>query len=140
MILSQEQIFSDSQVVTATGESTNTIDLGAPGTPLGAPVPIPFDIGKGRPIPIEIRILDVSGIDPTLDVTIEVDDNPEFASPTTVKAAPQVAPGVPGDRIAIDYVPRGTSERYLRLFYTVGGTTPSYTLIAGIALASKQPL
>jgi len=141
MILSEQQLFSDSQVVNATGASANSIDLGATGTVLGAPAAIPRDIGKGRPIPIEIRFPAApTGTSPTLDVTVQVDDNSGFSSPKTVATAPQIAGGAAGDRVAIDYIPRGADERYIRLLYTLGGTSPVYTITAGIALASKQAL
>lgn len=139
MIFSKEQMFSEGQVVAANGASDNVIDLGAAGTVLGAPAPIGRDIGKGRPIPIWISLdADPGGTNPTLDVALEVDDNEAFSTPKTVASAQQLAPGAAGDRVAIFYVPQGADERYMRLNYTVGGTSPSYTVTAGIVLAAPQ--
>lgn len=139
MILSEEHLFSDGQNVTSNAASTNIIDLGAPGTPLGAPTAIAQDIGRGRPIPIVIQLdADAGGTNPTLDVDIEVDDNSGFSSATVVASAQQVAGGSAGDRVTLFYLPEGTDERYLRLNYTVGGTSPDYTITAGIALADAQ--
>jgi hypothetical protein len=138
MIFSKEQLFSNAQVVTANAASTNVIDLGAPGTALNAPAALKRDIGKGRPIPIRIQLVaDATGTSPTLDVDLQVDSDEAFGSPKTVASAQQIAGGAAGDRVAIFYVPEGTDERFLRLNYTVTGTTPSYTITAGIVLADQ---
>jgi hypothetical protein len=139
MLLSAEQLFSDSQALTATGASTNIIDLGATGTVLNAPAALVRDIGKGNPIPIIVN-LDVAagGTTPTLDIAVQIDTTDAFSSATTVATAEQVAGGAAGDSVYLDvYLPEGTNERYLRLNYTLGGTTPTYTLTAGI-VAGKQ--
>lgn len=139
MILSKEHLFSDGQVVTSDAASTNVIDLGAPGTPLGAPVAVSRDLGKGRPIPIVIQLdADGGGTNPTLDVDLEVDTVENFASPKVVASAQQIAGGSAGDRVTIFYLPEGTDQRYMRLSYNTGGTTPSYTITAGIATADAQ--
>ena len=139
MLTSQEQVFSDSQNLTSSGASTNYIDLGATGTVLGAPTALTRDIGKGRPIPIVVRLTAApSGTSPTLDVAVQVDDNDSFSSPTTVSTAPQVAGGAAGDEVYLDvYLPEGVNQRYLRLNYTLGGTSPNYTVFAGV-VAGKQ--
>lgn len=138
MIFSAENIFSDDQNLTATGASTNVIDLGATGTVLDAPAALVRDIGKGKPIPIVIQLTaDAGGTTPTLDVDLEVDTVENFASATVVQSAVQVAGGLAGDRVTIYWVPEGTNERYMRLNYTLGGTAPDYTLTAGIVLADQ---
>lgn len=139
MIFSIEQTFSAGQTVTTTGPSTNVIDLGATGTVVKGPVALVRDIGKGEPIAIWIQLdADAGGTSPTLDVALQVDSDPAFGSPKTVATAPQIAGGSAGDRVAIHYIPEGTNERYLRLNYTLGGTTPTYTVTAGIVLAAQS--
>ena len=139
MLFSQQQLFSDEQALTATAASTNIIDLGATGTVLGAPAALTRDIGKGNPIPIVVRLgADAGGTSPTLDVAVQVDTVENFASPTTVATATQKSGGTDGDEIYLDvYLPEGTNQRYLRLNYTLGGTSPTYTVTAGI-VAAKQ--
>lgn len=139
MLFSNQQLFSDSQNLTSTGASTNIIDLGAAGTVLGAPAALTRDIGKGNSIPIVVRLgADAGGTSPTLDVAVQVDTVANFASPTTVATAAQKAGGSDGDEIYLDvYLPEGTNQRYLRLNYTLGGTSPDYTITAGI-VAGKQ--
>ena len=139
MLFSKQNEFSDSQVVTTSAASTNQIDLGAPGTVRGAPAALVRDIGKGKPIPIVVRLdIAATGTSPTLAVTVQVDNDVAFGSPTTVASAPTLAGGAAGAEIYLDvYLPEGTNERYLRLLYTTGGTTPSYQITAGV-VAAKQ--
>lgn len=141
MLTSAQATFSDDQSLSGSGAtaSTNIIDLGATGTVLGAPTALVRDIGKGNPIPIVVRLTaDSGGTSPTLDVDVEVDDNDSFSSPTTVGSAEQVSGGSAGDEVYFDvYLPEGTDERYLRLNYTLGGTSPTYTVWAGV-VAAKQ--
>lgn len=138
MIFSAENIFSDDQALTATAVSTNVIDLGATGTVLKGPAALVRDIGKGRPIEIVIQLtVDSGGTSPTLDVDLQVDDNVGFASATIVQSSTQIAGGVAGDRVSIYYIPEGTNEQYLRLNYTLGGTSPTYTVTAGIVAGDQ---
>jgi hypothetical protein len=139
MILSAEQIFSDGQVLSATGASTNILDLGATGTVLGAPAALVRDIGKGNQIEISITLdAAATGTTPTLDVDVEVDDNDSFSSATVVASAVQVAGGAAGDSVNLRFVPDLTNERYVRLNYTLGGTTPGYTLTAGVVMGRQS--
>lgn len=138
MITSKQQTFSDGQVVTADAASTNVIDLGAPGTVLGAPAAMVRNIGKGRPVPLYVQLdADASGTTPTLDVRLEVDNDVNFGSAKVVARSEQIAGGAAGDRVSLYAVGERADERYMRLFYDVGGTTPSYTISAGIPLADQ---
>ena len=136
MIFSAQQKFSASQVVTADAGSTNIIDLGATGTPLKAPSALVRDIGKGTPIPIVVQLdIAATGTSPTLLVTLQMDNDVAFGSPTTVATAQSIAGGAAGQRVTLYWIPEGTIERYIRLFYDVGGTSPSYQITAGIVAA-----
>jgi hypothetical protein len=139
MMLSAEQIFSDSQALTVTAASTNIIDLGATGTVLGAPVALTRDIGPGKPVEFIVQLdVDSGGTTPTLDVEVQVDTVENFASPTTVASSEQLAGGSAGDRVQLNCtLPEGTNQRYLRLNYTLGGTSPTYTVTAGIVAADQ---
>lgn len=139
MLLSKQQTFSDAQALTATANSTNVIDLGAPGTPLGAPTALVRDIGKGKPIEIIVQ-LDVAagGTTPTLDVALQIDTVENFASPTTIASSEQKAGGAAGDRIQLTgWIPEGANQRYIRLRYTLGGSSPTYTVTAAIVAADQ---
>ena len=138
MLFSAQQLFSEDQTVTTSAASTNLIDLGATGTVLNAPAALVRDIGKGEPIRIQIQLTAAAtGTSPTLIVTLETDDNSGFSSAKTVGTATQIAGGAAGDTADIVWVPEGTDERYLRLQYTTGGTTPSYQITAGIVGAGQ---
>lgn len=138
MIISTQQQFSDGQNVTADAASTNLIDLGATGTVLGAPAALVRDIGKGTPVKIVVQLdTAAGGTSPTVDVTLQMDTTSAFSSPTTIATAPQKAAGAAGDRIALYWVPDGTSERYIRLHYNVGGTSPDYTFTSFVTLADQ---
>ena len=140
MLMSAEQTFSNAQALTATAASTNIIDLGAPGTPLGAPAALVRDIAKGEPVPIIVQ-LDVAagGTSPTLIVAVQVDTVSNFASPTTVDTSETKSGGAAGDRIVLNaYLPEGTNQRYLRLNYTLGGTSPTYTVTSAIVAADQS--
>lgn len=138
MLTSVQQEFSNAQNLTASAASTNLIDLSATGTVLGAPKALVRDIGKGQPIPILVTLTAAAtGTNPTLDVDLEVDTTSAFSSATVVASAPQKAGGAAGDRILLYWIPEGTNEQFLRLNYTLGGTTPDYTLTAGIVAADQ---
>lgn len=138
MITSAELTFSSAQVLSATGASTNLVDLGATGTVLGGPAALVRDIGKGRPIEIVVSLAAAAtGTTPTLDVALQMDTTSAFSSATTVASAPQKAGGAAGDRISLFWIPEGTSERFIRLNYTLGGTTPGYTIDAYIVMGDQ---
>lgn len=140
MLLSAQQTFSDAQALTASAASTNILDLGAPGTVLNAPAALVRDIGKGNPIPIIIRLdVDSGGTSPTLVAAVQVDNDSAFGSPTTVATANTVSGGSAGDEVYLDvYLPEGTNERYLRVNYTLGGTSPTYTVTAAVVLGKQS--
>lgn len=139
MLLSSQQIFSDGQNITSSGASTNVIDLGSTGTVLGAPAALTRDIGKGTPVEFIVQLTAAaSGTSPTLSVAVQVDTVENFASATTVATSETKAGGAAGDRIQLNCtLPEGTNERYLRLYYTLGGTSPDYTLTAGVVAGDQ---
>lgn len=137
MILDNQTLFSDQQAVTATAASTNVIDLGPINTGIRR------DIGPGKPIPVLIQVtedFDAAGA-ATLAVALQVDDNSSFSSPKTVASLAPIALAdlVAGYQVPLDYIPRGTDERYLRLNYTVAtGPMTAGKVHAGIVLGGHQ--
>jgi hypothetical protein len=127
MILSEQNLFSDKQDVNANAASTNVIDLG-----------VAKDIGPGIPIPLLVQLTaDATGTTPTLQVDVEVDDNDAFSSAKVV-ASYTFTGGLAGDQMPMQFVPHGVDERYARLNYTVGGTTPVYQVTAGITMGNQS--
>ena len=119
-ILDAQNMFSDSQVVAATGVSTNSIDLGSD-----------RNIGIGEPMAVLIMVeaIDATSGDETYTVALEADDNSAFSSPATVLS--MAIPRAGGARqVALPVPPNTDTERFLQLRYTLGGTTPSITVSA----------
>lgn len=139
MILSANLKFSDDQALTATAVSTNVIDLGAPGTVLGAPAALTRDVGKGTPVPIVIQLTaDSGGTTPTINAALQMDTTDGFSSPTTVETTSTLSGGVAGDQLTLYFMPEKVTERYIRLNYTLSGTSPTYTVSAFFPLASQS--
>ncbi|TIR84193.1 MAG: hypothetical protein E5X04_01980, partial [Mesorhizobium sp.] len=119
---------------TATAASTNTIDLGPIATG------IVRDIGKGKPIPLRIQVVEAFNNLTSLTVALQTDDNTGFASAKTVWSQVVVlADLIAGKVIVPEWIPRGTDERYMRLNYTVTGTAPTTGKItAGVVMGAQS--
>ncbi len=125
MILDAQLMFSDAQAITADAASTNIIDLGsvrqiAVGTPMA--VLVGGDVSA-----------DITTTDETYSVNIQTDDNAAFSSPTTVSTNVITAANLAAGAKHIISVPQAGMERYMRVYYDVGGTTPTVTLTAFLA-------
>lgn len=114
--------FSDSQALTATAVSTNVVDLTTD-----------RDIGPGSPIwwvvNVEVALDGTTG-DETYVVTLQTDDNAAFSSATTIATITMTRGDAVGKRYFVG-IP-SENERYLRVNYTLGGTTPTGTVSSWI--------
>ncbi|OHC93914.1 MAG: hypothetical protein A3H25_02830 [Sphingomonadales bacterium RIFCSPLOWO2_12_FULL_63_15] len=140
MIFDNTLLFSDAQAITAGAGSTNTVDLGATGTPYGG-VALVRDIGKGSKIPLSITVVETFNNLTSLAVSLQVDDNSSFSSAkTVVVSAPILAAAlVAGAQIEVpDYIPQGANERYMRLYYDVTGVAPTTGKITAGVVAARQ--
>ena len=72
-----------------------------------------------------VHITAISGTLPTLDVIVQMDDNSSFTSATTLITFNQAtaSTGPTSQRVEV----ATSTERYLRINYTIGGTDPSLT-------------
>jgi hypothetical protein len=124
--------FSDDQALTATANSTNIVDLAADNN---------IGIGAAMAILIIVKVAaDNTTTNETYTVTVTTDDNAAFSSETTVVAATTLAAGSAiGTRLIIPIPPNAVTERYLRLTYTLGGTTPTVTLDAWLEPFDQIP-
>lgn len=139
-IIDNTLVFSDGQAFTADAASTNVIDLGATGTPVGHSAALVRDVGKSSSIPIEVLVATTFTGLTSLNVAVQVDDNEAFTSPTTVAKSGEipVASLVAGYRFAFPAeLPEGTNERYVRLYYDVTGVGTAGALDAHI-VAGRQ--
>ncbi|HXH24038.1 MAG TPA: hypothetical protein VNI78_02240 [Vicinamibacterales bacterium] len=128
MLLDAQTLLSDAQAVSADAVSTNIIDLGAV-----------RQIGDGNPLAIVICVdvaADATTGDETYSFEVQTDDNSGFASPTTLIDQDIPRAVLTAGSIHVIPLPTGSNprlERYLRLNYDVGGTTPSITVTAWVA-------
>lgn len=119
MYTDAQNLFSDAQALTATAVSTNVIDLG-----------VDRDIGDGVPMGVLITV-DVAADGTTTDETYQFDiQTGSTATPTTVIARRILTYTelTAGSKWCIP-LPKD-NQRYLRLNYTLGGTTPTITVTA----------
>jgi len=128
-IIDAQLEFSKAQALTATAASTNQIDLGAA-----------RDVGSGEPMYVVVTV-DVSADhttgDETYQIDVQQDDNSSFSSATTLLSKVITSTDLTAGSLHVIPLPQNT-EQYLRLNYTLGGTTPSVTLNAYLALNYQQ--
>ena len=121
MLLNSQEVFSDSQAVTATAISTNVIDL----NPVAGPN-ILQDVGAGEDVYLvvvtETAATDV-GSDATLAVSLESDSTENLATSPTVHlntgAIPFATFSPAGSVLIATKLPGGSYERYLGVRFTV---------------------
>lgn len=143
MIIDNTLVFSDSQAITATARSTNIVDIGAAGTPVGATNPVRRDIGIATEIPISIRITEGFNNLTSLQVQLEVDDDPAFGSPRVVATGPAITLASGGLAVGSRVIwpaelPEGVNERFIGLRYTVVGTAPTLGKVFAAISAGDQ--
>ena len=127
MMLDDQLTVSRSQVVTATGNSTDYIDMGAARS-----------LGAGQEVVPMLDITAVSGTAPTLTAALVGADDAAFSlnKITIDTVTPTLVSGTPNGFVRMTaraHLPK----RFYRFEYTVGGTAPSITLSASIA-ANEQ--
>jgi hypothetical protein len=140
MALFDNNLFSDSQAITASAASTNVLNLGAMGTPPGAAGALVFDVGLSE-IQIQISVTEDFATLTSLVVSVQTDDTDGFGSPTTILAtqAIPVATLKKGYTFNITELPQGITERYLRLLYTVAGSNATAgKIIAGVVASARK--
>lgn len=126
MILDNDLVLSDAQAVTADAGSTNLIDLVITGRKIGA----------GEPMAI-VLFVDVAADGTTTDETyqfeLQTDDDVAFGSATELQAIDKTYAQLTLNSVHVFTLDPGwTFERYARVRFDVGGTTP--TITATIAL------
>ena len=122
MYIDRQNKVSISQALTATAASTDLIDLGSD-----------RNIGVGEPMAFVVNVdVAAGGTSPTLAVAIQTDDNASFSSATTVASSATLAAAqlVAGAQFVIPVPPDLSMERFVRLNYTLGGTSPTVTVSA----------
>jgi hypothetical protein len=75
-----------------------------------------------------LHVTAVSGTSPTLDMTVQTDDNSSFTSPLSLITFVQ-STAITSQRIETAL----STQQYVRLNYTIGGTDPSFTFAVSFA-------
>lgn len=141
MILDKTLIFGEKQAITVDAGSTNVIDIGAAGTAYGHAAAVRRDIGIATEIPIFLMVTEVFNNLTSLTVSLQVDDDEAFGSPTTIATSAPIllASLVAGYKFTWPAeLPEGTAERYIRVYYDVTGTAPTTGKITAAIVAGRQ--
>lgn len=129
MILDRENAFSQSQALTGTSlvASTDVIDLS-----------VVRQIGQGNNLPEIVVNFEVAagGTSPTMTLALQTDDNASFSSATTVVTylSGVAAAAFGASTQYVFNLPQQGLERYIRLAYTMGGTSPTAQVSAHLVL------
>lgn len=133
--------FSNQQAITASAASTSSIDLSATGTPApGHTVALSRDIGRGNPVNIRVQVTEAFATCDSLKVAVQTDADTAFGSVVTVleTEAIAVASLTVGYVFNLQWIPRNTDERYLRLYYTVAGSNATTGKVFAAVVESAQ--
>lgn len=138
MILSNENLFSDNQAVTATAISTNQIDLGVKGTPVGAVSALLGDPAPGNPVELAILVTQTFTKLTSLKVAVETGASATLGTEVASITVP-LANLKAGYQVPLRFLPEGITGRYVGLRYTVTGTAPDAgKILAGITLGQQS--
>lgn len=141
MMMDLQNLLSDDQnlaVAIGTHVSTNTIDLGTPGTDNMGNV-VAYDVGKGEPLDMLIQVTETFTSAGAATVTAQIIESAsaDLSSPTVLSSSAAIALATlaAGYQFRLNSVPAGVSKRYLGVQYVVGtAATTAGKVTAGIVL------
>jgi hypothetical protein len=124
-MLDRQNLFSTEQAITASAASTDVIDLGTGSR----------DVGAGEESTVLVQVVTTFDALTSLTIALQTSSTENFASPVQLTAGTvALASLIAGAKFSIGTVPRGTL-RYLRLYYTVTGSSPTVGKVtAGVAV------
>ncbi|MGM9993298.1 MAG: Bbp16 family capsid cement protein [Candidatus Avigastranaerophilus sp.] len=122
MILDEQTLFSDNQKITANSASTNILDFGK------------SEMSFGTPVTLFIQVTEDFDKLTSLKITVQTSVVEAFTSPVDLIDQTITLENLKKGMVsAIKFLPKGNLG-YMRLYYTVTGTTPSQgAVFAGIA-------
>lgn len=125
-------ILCEAQALTADAGSSNVIDLGAS-----------RNLGDGNPMSVFIRVsvaADHTTGDETYAFKIQTDGDEAFGSATDLVSQSILYSALTADSLHEIKIPQGAAfERYMRLFFDGGGTTPTATIHAWLGETGDLP-
>ena len=121
MIFDHSETVSDAQAFSADAGSTNCIDLLVTGRKLGS--------GEGLAFVLFVDVAaDGTTTDETYSFNVQTDDNAAFSSATTLGTNVRTYGNLTVNSQHVFYIdPSWVFERYTRIFFDGGGTTPTIT-------------
>ena len=138
-IMSAQEMFSDAQAITVSAASTNVIDFGSPGTWVGSTIAITDDKGNSA-ICLGIQVTEAFATLTSLDIAVQKDDNAAFASATTIYTETILqAALIVGKKTAVRVIPYSADEPYLRIYYTVNGSSATTGKITAGIMELENP-
>lgn len=138
MIIDASLLFSDSQPITATVTSTNIVDLGTSGTPLGTLVALPADIAIDNRIDILLNVTQAFNNLTSLSVALQVSADASTWKEVVTRTYLLADLSSVGQLPFPASLPVGSSLRYMQLNYTVNGTAPTFGKIFAAIVAARQ--
>ena len=141
MIIDNTLVFSDKQAITATANSTNVIDLTAPGIPAGSLVALRRDIGDNAcDTPIAVTVAEAFNNLTSLKITLQVATDAAFTTPVEVASRTYLLAELTlGANLSFPAeFPMGTNLEFVRISYTVTGTAPTTGKIFAAVVAGRQ--
>lgn len=120
-------LYSDSQVAAASAASTNLIDHGQD-----------RNLGLGEPLAavVTVEAIDAANADETYAFALQTDDAEGFPSAVQVGGSVNIPrASAVGSQFVLVLPIDLDVERFTRLFYTLGGTTPSITVTSRLVPA-----
>lgn len=128
MILDNLNIFSDSQAITATADSTNKVNIGL------------VNVGKGDPLIFKVKVTEAFNNLTSLKAELFQCDT-ESGSYTAVPGANStvlLAGLTVGADFGFRFLPRGVTKPWLKVTYTVTGTAPTTGKVFAALLREEQ--
>lgn len=132
---------SPGQAITASAASTNYVDLGALGSIPGNPAATATrDLGKGNKIPILIQVTETFLTLTSLKAAIQQDSDSGFGTVETILETEAIALAslVAGYQFNIDFVPNKMTKRYIRLYFTIAGSSATAGKVFATSVLGKQ--
>ena len=139
MLVDNAGVLSEGQAITVAAPSTNALDFGENGTPIGWAGAVFGDLGLSG-IKLLVQVTEQFNNLTSLKCAIQMDNDPAFGSPTVIASSEPVllAELKAGYRFRIpDSIPEGATERHYRLFYTVVGTAPTTGKVFAAIVAGR---
>lgn len=140
MIFDNTLLFSKAQAITADAASTNVIDLRTLGTVYGHAAGLQRDLGIGTKIPLLAQVVQAFNTLTSLEFQLQGSVDEAFTSPVIIARETKLLAALTlGAQFNIDFIPRGASYRYLRMYYDITGTAPTLGQITAGIVAAIQP-